>query len=59
LFRPVSRRTTPWANAAASAQFPRTANIVVARRLDVAITGISMRACADPTIPVENACITL
>jgi hypothetical protein len=56
-FRPASGRNTPGANASASAQFLPSANIVVAQRLDIAITGISIRACADATIPVANACI--
>jgi hypothetical protein len=56
-FRPASGRNTPWANAAASAQFLPSANIVVAERLDIAITGISIRACADAIIPIETACI--
>jgi len=58
-FLPARRRAgiPLGANAAASAQFPSFGEFCRAPRLDVAITGISIRACADAIILVENACI--
>jgi hypothetical protein len=51
--RPASGGNTPRANAAASAQFPSLGKYCGRGRRDVAITGISIRACID-AVPGEG-----